>query len=52
MELTGKERFLMGKRGRNFVEQNFSSTSVAIKMQKVYKWLLKKGPRPSELIFN
>ena len=52
MELTGKERFLMGKRGRNFVEQNFSSTSVAIKMQKVYKWILKKGPRPSELIFN
>jgi glycosyltransferase involved in cell wall biosynthesis len=52
MELTSKERFLMGKRGRNFVEQNFSSTSVAIKMQKVYKWLLKKGPRPSELIFN
>jgi glycosyltransferase involved in cell wall biosynthesis len=52
MELTSKERFLMGKRGRNFVEQNFSSTSVAIKMQKVYKWILKKGPRPSELIFN
>ena len=52
MELSSKERFLMGKRGRKFVEQNFSSTSVAIKMQKVYKWILKKGPRPSELIFN
>jgi glycosyltransferase involved in cell wall biosynthesis len=52
MELSSKERFLMGQRGRKLVLENFSSSSVAEKMQKVYKWILKKGPKPSELIFN
>ena len=50
--LDNKKKILMGKRGRAWVVRDFSDESIGIKMQSVYKWILKKGPKPKKLIFN
>ena len=42
----------MGKRGRAWMIRSFSDQSIGIKMQSVYKWILKKGPKPKKFIFN
>ena len=40
IELTRKERILMGKRGRNWMIKDFSDHSIGIKMYSVYKQIL------------
>ena len=40
----------MGKRGREWMIKDFSDQSIGLKMQSVYNWILKKGPRPKKLI--
>lgn len=52
MNLSDKTRLLMGKRGRKWVSKDFSDQSIGIKMQSVYDWILKKGPKPKKLILN
>lgn len=48
--LPDAERHAMGKRGRNFVENEFSWKLVAEKMLNAYKWILGHGPKPSCII--
>jgi len=52
MKLSDAKRFRMGKRGRKWIIKDFSPNSVGQKMQKVYKWILKKGPKPKNLVVN
>ena len=40
----------MGKRGRNWIERDFSWSSVANKMISAYSWLLHGGNRPNHVI--
>tara|TARA_S200000501_G_scaffold378863_1_gene444321 strand:+ start:4610 stop:5746 length:1137 start_codon:yes stop_codon:yes gene_type:complete len=51
IELDEKEKKLMGKRGRKWMIKDFSDQSIGLKMQSVYNWILKKGPRPKKLIY-
>jgi hypothetical protein len=50
--LDNKKKIAMGKRGRAWVIRDFSDESIGTKMQSVYNWILKKGPKPKKLIFN
>ena len=52
IRLEQKKKILMGKRGRAWMIRDYSDQSIGIKMQSVYKWILKKGPKPKKLIFN
>ncbi len=48
--LSPKKRFLMGQRGRKWVVKAFSEKLVSLRMSRVYRWALKKGPIPRDLI--
>ncbi len=46
MALPDPHRRAMGQRGRQLIEQNYSWTTVASQMRQVYRWVLKRGPKP------
>jgi glycosyltransferase involved in cell wall biosynthesis len=50
ISLSDSERQAMGKRGRKFVEREFSWELVAEKMLNAYQWILGLGPKPSCII--
>lgn len=52
INLSPKKRFLMGQRGRKWVTKVYSENEVGLKMSRVYKWALKKGPIPRDLIVS
>ncbi len=52
MKLSDGERMEMGKRGRNWIERDFSWSSVATKMISAYSWLLHGGNRPNHVIVS
>ncbi len=52
MNISRKQKFEMGKRGRKWMLKEFSEKSIGIKMDKVYKWIKNKGPKPKDIILN
>ncbi|MBD5367563.1 MAG: glycosyltransferase [Bacteroides sp.] len=44
--LSSEERLLMGKRGREYVIQEYSANKVAQRMLALYQWLCGKTPQP------
>lgn len=52
MSISKKQKMEMGKRGRKWVLKEFSESSIGIKMDKVYKWIKNKGPKPKDIIIN
>ena len=52
MKLSDDERIEMGRRGRNWIERDFSWSSVANKMISAYSWLLHGGNRPNHVIVS
>ena len=52
MRMSGDERMGMGRRGRDWIERDFSWSSVANKMISAYSWLLHGGNRPSHVIVS
>ncbi|MCH2213154.1 MAG: glycosyltransferase [Fuerstiella sp.] len=46
MKLTTEQLQLMGKRGRDWVRQNFCQDSVATQMKETYEWLLGQTTQP------
>ena len=49
--LNPKKKISMGKRGRAWIERDFSDQSIAPKLQSAYNWILNKGPKPKKIIF-
>ncbi len=47
MALSARERNEMGKRGRKWVEEEFSLCAVIKKLDQVYRWVTQRGPQPS-----
>jgi len=45
--MSDAERLEMGKRGRWFVEANFSWPRIAEEMLAVYQWILGQGTKPN-----
>lgn len=52
MKLSDDERMEMGRRGRNWIERDFSWASAANKMISAYSWLLHGGNRPNHVIVS
>lgn len=50
--LTDIERLAMGERGRELVEQRFTSPTIAAKMKEVYTWVLGAGSPPDCVIMD
>lgn len=50
MSITDAERFELGKKGRRFVIENYSTDEVAKKTNLVYEWLLGKSEKPDYVI--
>ena len=50
--MSNEERQDMGKRGRDYVAQDFSWPKIAEQMLSVYKWVLKKGPKPDCVLLD
>jgi glycogen synthase len=46
MGLSDQERFTMGKRGRQWVKEDFSWRRAASEMRSVYAWMLNDGLQP------
>ncbi len=46
MALSDEERWNLGKKGRQCIEENFASEVVAKKTMKVYEWVLGQGDKP------
>ncbi|WCJ59712.1 glycosyltransferase [Fontisphaera persica] len=52
MEMSDKEREMMGQKGRRLVEQRFTWPKIAEEMKSVYDWLLGGGPPPNCVILS
>jgi len=50
MRMPQTELHEMGKRGRTWVERDFTWNTVAERMRSVYKWLAGRGPKPDCVI--
>lgn len=46
LRLTDIELICMGQRGRKLIEENYASEQVALRMKKVYEWILNKKEKP------
>jgi glycosyltransferase involved in cell wall biosynthesis len=52
VEMNDDERSAMGMRGRKVVEENYQWNTAAIKMRKLYEWILGRGPKPEYVFVN
>lgn len=52
MNLTLEERYAMGRRGRQLVEQNYSWDTIGKEMVAVYRWMLGGEKVPSCVVFK
>ena len=50
MNLNNEQRFEMGKKGRQWIIEDYSLNTMTIKMYRVYNWILNKGPKPKDLL--
>lgn len=49
--MSDEDRQGMGERGRALVERQFTWSSAAAKMARVYRWVLGEGERPDDILF-
>jgi glycosyltransferase involved in cell wall biosynthesis len=50
MNLNNEQRFEMGKKGRQWIIEDYNLNTMTIKMYRVYNWILNKGPKPKDLL--
>jgi glycosyltransferase involved in cell wall biosynthesis len=46
MSMSDDERYAMGRRGRSWIERDFSWQGIGFKMKKAYEWLLGNEDKP------